>query len=643
MQWVTLDEVGSWYRRSRRLSEFAHTVGCDPIDQDYLEGMLGFPLHLELVVRRLAAERGEVAADALDSIPFYSLCRGLWLPLSGMLPERAAQLFGLSIEEPPDSARRAGLLQTFMTSKIGLSVTQKVACLLGDPFEGRRSTMRRDSLLRLLLSMRLVPARDLVDRLAVVGDVAVLFAEHAGALRREPPLTAAEVMQALRLLPGEPRSQRFELLRSLVARCGSVEAYFLAKLLLRKAGFGFQYEGRLLAELIAGVFGADPDRVAHAMALTDPFNVVRVLEQEGETGLNAIVLQPLVAVRPALASGATDEIAAFPVWIERKYDGVRLMLHKSTDRLGSVLCGAYSRNRGDFLESIPGLDATIRLLPFHNAIIDGELFGTVVDLDGARPATVYEVFGALQGDGARPVKLKYAAFDLLYADGQDLTALPLSQRRQRLVSSLGTWGAAAMPLPVPISVAEGQLAQSKDDINRLYQHFRAQGYEGVIAKDLGAPYLIATRDPAWRKRKPEVTLDLVLLGAVYAVTTKDKGHVFGSYVIGARSPEGGFVDVGDVAGVDRVRDAEICGLIMREGLATGRRIERASASGVRPGIELAPHIVVTVRFEGVIRETSTGELSLRDPKLVVIRSDKAASEADSARDLEELYLRQRIG
>ena len=148
MQWVTLDQVGDWYLRSRRLSEFTHSVGRSPVDQDYLAGMLGFPLHLEHVVRRLAAERGEVAADALDSIPFYSLCRGLWLPLSGMLPERAAQLFGLVIDEPPDSAARGELLRTFMSADIGLPVVEKVACLLGDPFRGARSTFRRDSLLR---------------------------------------------------------------------------------------------------------------------------------------------------------------------------------------------------------------------------------------------------------------------------------------------------------------------------------------------------------------------------------------------------------------------------------------------------------------------------------------------------------------
>ena len=98
-----------------------------------------------------------------------------------------------------------------------------------------------------------------------------------------------------------------------------------------------------------------------------------------------------------------------------------------------------------------------------------------------------------------------------------------------------------------------------------------------------------------------------------------------------------------MAGVDKVRDAEIQMEVMRDGLMTGNRIERASASGTRPGIELRPSLVVTVRFEGITRHDSTGDLSLRDPKLVVIRSDKSATEADTVKSIEELYLRERVG
>ena len=177
----------------------------------------------------------------------------------------------------------------------------------------------------------------------------------------------------------------------------------------------------------------------------------------------------------------------------------------------------------------------------------------------------------------------------------------------------------------------------------MYHHFRAQGYEGIITKDIQGKYSLAARDPKWANRKPQITLDLVLLGAVYAVTTKQKAGVFGSYVIGARNADGGYDYVGDVAGMDQVRDGQVQQLILRDGLLTGKRIERASSSGVRPGVELRPAIVITVKFEGIVRDQVSGDLSLRDPKVVMLRSDKSAGEADSVKAIEEIYLRQRVG
>ena len=187
------------------------------------------------------------------------------------------------------------------------------------------------------------------------------------------------------------------------------------------------------------------------------------------------------------------------------------------------------------------------------------------------------------------------------------------------------------------------MVDKREDLNRLFHHFRAQGYEGIIAKDWNGAYHLATRDPGWVKRKPEITLDLVLLAGVFAVTSKENAGLFGSYVIGARNDTGGFDDVGDVAGVDKARDVQIQSEVMRLGLLTGQRIERPSASGVRPGLAFRPAIVVTVKFEGIVRDQRTGKLSLRDPKIALIRSDKSAFEADDVAAIEKLFLGQHFG
>jgi DNA ligase-1 len=644
MKVVQTDDVRAWMLEAGghgQLAAVSRSIGQKRPSDEYIERAFGLPLHLRFTIENLAAERGELPPDALDSIPFYSLCRGVLLPLSAMSPEKVAQLFGLTVDPPPDTAARAALLAHFFEKEVGLGIADKMAVVLGDPFHGKTSSFRRDSLVRLFLSMQLSGHRAVIDKLNVVGDVSVLFAQGRAIERSDPALTAAEVLAALRFLPGERKSRRFEILRSLLERCGRLEAYFIAKLILRRTGLGFDYQGDVLAAALAKRYGAPVEAVSHAMALTDAFHVARVLEKEGPLALRAIQLRPLVPVRPALSGGTTDDIPRFPVWVERKYDGIRLMLHKETDAQGSVLVAAYTRARNDWIELVRGLDLTIRALPVRSVILDGELHGTVFDLEGVRPATVYEVHAYLQGERTVPVSLKFAAFDVIYVNGQDLTALTLAARRQHLGMLLAP--IVGRPFPVPLSMSEGQLAASREDVNRLFFHFRAQGYEGIITKDQQGTYRLAERDPSWLKRKPEVTLDLVLLGAVFAVTEKQNVGVFGSYVIAARRPDGSFEDVGDVAGLDRVRDLEVQGEIMREGLATGRRIERTSASGVRSGIELRPSIVVTVKFEGIARDAGTGRLALRGPKLAQIRADKPASEADTVQGIEALYLRQRVG
>ncbi len=217
--------------------------------------------------------------------------------------------------------------------------------------------------------------------------------------------------------------------------------------------------------------------------------------------------------------------------------------------------------------------------------------------------------------------------------------MPFSERRallERLVRPL-----TAFPLLIPVSIADGQLATSRDELKRLFQFYRGQGYEGGVAKVPQSPYHLGRRDRAWMKMKPEVTLDLALIGAFYSMGSGG-ARGFGSYLLGARDATGGMVEVGEVAGVDREGTLSIAGTIASQALLDGRSIERPGATGSKLGVGLVPAIVVTVRFEGVVRDTD-GRLALRDPKIIALRPDKAASECDLAARIEELHVRGRLG
>lgn len=59
------------------------------------------PQHLQFLIGKLSEENESMPGNALDSISFYSLCRGLFLPLSMLDPERTASIFGLQTTPPP--------------------------------------------------------------------------------------------------------------------------------------------------------------------------------------------------------------------------------------------------------------------------------------------------------------------------------------------------------------------------------------------------------------------------------------------------------------------------------------------------------------------------------------------------------------
>ena len=238
------------------------------------------------------------------------------------------------------------------------------------------------------------------------------------------------------------------------------------------------------------------------------------------------------------------------------------------------------------------------------------------------------------------MRFRFTAFDLLYLNGEDLTTHPLTARRAKLEQFFGP--CASWPLPMPFGISDGQLARDHSQFKVLFQHFRNQGYEGAIAKNQQAPYHMGRRTNDWLKKKPEITLDLPLTGAFWSGREGAQPD-FGAFRIACRSEaEGRWIDVGTVASLDVQTNQQLAQRIIGGSLFTGRTLTHDSADGKRSGFELTPEIMVTIRFEGVLRGTG-GSYSLRDPRIVAIRSEEMTPlDADTAETIEGLFLRERL-
>ena len=175
---------------------------------------------------------------------------------------------------------------------------------------------------------------------------------------------------------------------------------------------------------------------------------------------------PAKFVHPCIPTAGKD-IPKGDGWLhEPKFDGYRFQIVKGTRAVR-----LYSRNGYDWTKRLPGFADAFQGLPCRSAVLDGELIlpdeDSTPDFDGLHTA-VRE---------AQEHELVFFAFDLLYRDGKDLRALPLIERKRRLIRLVGR---AEIPCL--------HLVQTFDDGLKLLEAAERHGLEGIVSKRRDAPY-----------------------------------------------------------------------------------------------------------------------------------------------------------
>jgi len=194
---------------------------------------------------------------------------------------------------------------------------------------------------------------------------------------------------------------------------------------------------------------------------------------------------PTGEVRPAFATPMravlTAERPAGPEWVfERKLDGIRCLAVKDGGRTA-----LYSRNELPLTDRFAPLTAALDADPADSFVIDGEAVAFV----GGR-----DRFGGVESG-----ELFYYVFDVLIADGRDVRPLPLQARRDVLGGVLDWRDPLRMTQPL-----------TGDGAGLLADACR-EGWEGLIAKRLGTPY-VSTRSRDWLKLKCTRAQELVIGG-----------------------------------------------------------------------------------------------------------------------------------
>lgn len=310
---------------------------------------------------------------------------------------------------------------------------------------------------------------------------------------------------------------------------------------------------------------------------------------------------------PMEARSAADLPEGDGWWFEPKWDGFRCLAMRDGEEVD-----LQAKSGKPLARYFPEVVEALRAVPNDRFIVDGEI---LIRREGGYSFEDLQM--RLHPSESRIRKLSAATpaslmlFDILLDGDEDLVALPLAKRRDRLESFI-----KGLPAGIPVSMSEG--TANRD----LAQRWLGAGdIEGIVAKRLDEPYRPGER--AMTKIKRIHTADCVVGGFRYGTDSP----LVGSLLLGLYNDSGLLDHVGFTSGLAAVDKPELT-----------RRLEALRSepgfTGDRPGgpsrwsterstqwVPLRPELVVEVSFDHV-----SGGRFRHGTRLLRFRPDKAPSQ-----------------
>jgi DNA ligase-1 len=466
------------------------------------------------------------------------------------------------------------------------------------------------------------------------------------------------------------------IVRDLIARATPLEAKYIVKIMTGDLRIGLKES--LVEDAIARAYGATLTEVQRAnMLLGDIGETVRLASQGRLSQAQMRLFHPLGFMLASPIESPEEGLSYFAdAAVEDKYDGIRAQAHVAG---GEVKF--FSRTRDEITESFPELPGALAGLP-QDAILDGEIVAweypkdlsetqqvvdeaasevseqKAVNLGRARPFSVLQQrLGRkkVSDKMLREVPVAFLAFDVLYAGGELVMDRPLRERAGILDALLAAerktfnhrghrgsqrtvQGALAFDSGPVSEIAKASIIRapvfrvsSAEELDELFAAAQARGNEGLMIKDLNSPYSPGKRGKSWLKMKRELAkLDVV-------VTAVEYGHgkrigVLSDYTFAVwDANKDKLVNIGKAySGLTDVEIAEMTQWFLDH---------TVEDQGFRRVVE--PKVVLEVAFNNMMQsDRHESGYALRFPRIVRLRPDKSAEEADTIERVREIYEQQ---
>ncbi len=512
----------------------------------------------------------------------------------------------------------------------GLSVedaAQAAIFLTGRPFSHRDERVLGvggSQLAKLVVQLSGAEAADLGKTYRVHGDVGDM-AEHLLLKRPDTAdVSTADVslQRVARLFDQLPNlrtaAQKTALVKTLFEQMTPGEVKYLIKIMTGDLRIGLKES--LVEEAIAKAFDRPLDAVRRANMLTG--DIAETLAFAAADDLASVRMRLFHPISFMLATPVETAGEILPddrgsVLVEEKYDGIRAQVHKSAAGVK-----VFSRTLDEVAE-FPELTSSFANLP-GDLILDGEILAW----HGSSPLPFTELqkrLGRKQLDLylQQEIPVRFAAFDLLYQNGDLLLDEPLAERRARLEKILPSGRTSAIYSAIAIR------CDSTEAIEKAFRDSLAAGHEGVVVKLPQSLYTPGRRGRSWVKLKePFATLDVVVTAVEYG---HGKRHgLLSDYTFSVRDGNQ-LLTIGKA--YSGLTDAE---------LKTGTEYflqHTTEDLGARRLVE--PTVVMEVAFNNIQKsQRHESGYALRFPRILRLRADKSVSEIDSLDRVAQLYARQ---
>jgi len=375
---------------------------------------------------------------------------------------------------------------------------------------------------------------------------------------------------------------------------------------------------------------------------SDLGEIAEILKEHGLAGLAKVSITPGTPIRPTAAErlpSAKEIIEKLgKCAVESKYDGFRVMISKDNDKVK-----IFSRQSEDITDMFPEIIEAVKThLKPKKCFVEGEALAFNNETNEYYPFQItiqrkrkYDI-----EKKAKEYPLKLFLFDVVFVDGKNMMNEPFNKRRKKLESIVKKGDL--------IELSEMKIVDKAKDLEDFFEEKIGQGLEGIMAKDLDAPYIAGARKFSWIKLKRSYkgtlddTLDLVIIG-YYKGKGKRTQFGLGALLVAAYNDKKDRFESIAKVGTGLTEDT----LVELEGVLSKIVVKNRPVrviSGVTPDFWVEPKYVIEVRADEITQspmhsccKKDDKGMALRFPRMIKRRDDKKAEQATTNEEVKKMF------